>query len=111
MAEHLGTDATRRGRTCPRRRSDALLYGLGDQKVRVDYVTVDGRETYWYIEWEGVLAAVQRRYQEAQSDSAAREAGEQYFAIVPCQTCGGKRLKPEILAVTVGDSLSTTSPR
>ncbi len=70
--------------------------------MRVDYVTVDGRETYWYIEWEGVLAAVQRRYQEAQSD-AQREKLASYFAIVPCQTCGGKRLKPEILAVTVND--------
>ena len=41
----------------------------GEEKVRVDYVTVDGRETYWFIEWEGVLAAVMRRYQEAQSDT------------------------------------------
>lgn len=63
---------------------------------------MDGRDTYWYIEWEGVLAAVKRRYTEAQSD-AQREKLSAYFATVPCETCGGKRLKPEVLAVTVND--------
>ena len=86
----------------PAKAQKALLHGLGKEKVRVDYVTVDGRETYWYIEWEGALAAVMRRYQEAQSD-AQREKLAGYFATVPCQTCGGRRLKPEILAVTVGE--------
>ena len=42
-----------------------------------------------------------RKYQEAQSDTQ-REKLQSYFAVVPCPTCGGKRLKPEILAVTVG---------
>ena len=50
---------------------------------------------------EGALAAVMRKYQEAQSDTQ-REKLQSYFAVVPCPTCGGKRLKPEILAVTVG---------
>ena len=45
---------------------------------------------------------MQRRYQEAQSD-AQREKLASYFAIVACPTCGGKRLKPEILAVTVNE--------
>ena len=67
----------------------------------MDYTTVDGRNTYWFIEWEGALAAVLRKYQEAQSDTQ-REKLQSYFAVVPCPTCGGKRLKPEILAVTVG---------
>ena len=101
VAKHMGTDENTPWEDMPKKATDALLYGLGDDKVRVDYVTVDGRETYWYIEWEGALAAVQRRYQEAQSDNQ-REKLSEYFAIVPCQTCGGKRLKPEILAVTVG---------
>ena len=67
----------------------------------MDYTTVDGRNTYWFIEWEGALAAVMHKYQEAQSDTQ-REKLQSYFAVVPCPTCGGKRLKPEILAVTVG---------
>ena len=60
----MGTDENTPWEDLPKKATDALLYGLGDQKVRVDYVTVDGRETYWYIEWEGALAAVQRRYQD-----------------------------------------------
>ena len=102
VAAHLGTDADTPWEDMPAKAQRGLLEGLGKDKVRVDYVTVDGRETYWYIEWEGALAAVQRRYQEAQSD-AQREKLASYFAVVPCQTCGGKRLKPEILAVTVNE--------
>ncbi len=101
VAHHMGTDEHTPWEDMPAAAQKALLHGLGDEKVRVDYVTVDQRETYWYIEWEGALAAVQRRYQEAQSDSQ-REKLSAYFATVACQTCGGKRLKPEILAVTVG---------
>ncbi len=102
VAQHVGTDADTPWEDMPKKAQKALLHGLGNEKVRVDYRTVDGRDTYWYIEWEGVLAAVKRRYTEAQSD-AQREKLSAYFATVPCETCGGKRLKPEILAVTVND--------
>ena len=101
VAKHLGASADTPWEDLPKKVRDGIMDGLGSQKVRVDYVTVDGRETYWYIEWEGALAAVMHRYQEAQSDTQ-RERLQSYFAIVPCPTCGGKRLKPEILAVTVG---------
>ena len=102
VAQHVGTDADTPWEDMPKKAQKALLHGLGNEKVRVDYRTVDGRDTYWYIEWEGVLAVVKRRYTEAQSD-AQREKLSAYFATVPCETCGGKRLKPEILAVTVND--------
>ena len=102
VAQHMGVSPDTPWEDMPAKVQKALLHGLGKEKVRVDYVTVDGRETYWYIEWEGALAAVMRRYQEAQSD-AQREKLAGYFATVPCQTCGGRRLKPEILAVTVGE--------
>lgn len=101
VAKHMGVSSDTPWEDMPKKVRDALLYGLPKEKVRVDYVTVDGRETYWYIDWEGACAAVMHRYQESTSDSQ-REKYAQYFAIVPCQTCGGKRLKPEILAVTVG---------
>ena len=101
VAKHLGVSSDTPWEDMPKKVRDALLFGLPKEKVRVDYVTVDGRETYWYIDWEGATAAVMHRYQESTSDSQ-REKYAQYFAIVPCQTCGGKRLKPEILAVTVG---------
>ena len=100
VALHLGVDPATPWEDLPAKAQKAIMNGLGSEKIRVDYVTVDGRDTYWYIEWEGVLAAVQRRYSEAQSD-AQREKMGAYFATIPCATCGGRRLKPEILAVTV----------
>ena len=85
----------------PSKVQKALLYGIPDEKIRVDYVTVDGRETNWYVEWDGICAAVMHRYKEASSDRQ-RQKYEQFFSIIPCATCGGKRLNPLILAVTVG---------
>ena len=81
---------------------NAIMNGLGETQVRVDYHTLDGRNTYWRKTWEGVLAAVQERYMDASSDKQ-REKLAKYFSIVPCQTCHGRRLKPEILAVTIND--------
>lgn len=101
VAKHRGVSSDTPWEDIPKKVRDELLFGIPDEKIRVDYVTVDGRETYWYIDWEGACAAVMHRYKEASSDRQ-RERYAQYFAIVPCQTCGGKRLKPEILAVTVG---------
>jgi len=100
VAHHMGYDADTPWEDMSRKAQDALLFGIEKEKVRVDYVTVDGRETYWFIEWEGICEAVMHRYKEASSDRQ-RERLEQYFAVIPCATCGGKRLKPEILAVTV----------
>ena len=50
--------------------------------------------------WEGVVAHVERRYEEAPSDSIRMEL-EAYMLVVPCAACGGRRLKPEALAVTI----------
>lgn len=100
VAAHLGYDSSTPWEDMKRKAQDAFLFGIPGEKIRVDYVTVDGRETYWYINWEGICEAVMNRYREAQSDRQ-REKLQQYFSIIPCATCGGKRLKPEILAVTI----------
>ena len=100
VAKHLGYDADTPWEDMKRKAQDALLFGIPGEKIRVDYVTVDGRETYWFIDWEGICTAVMNRYHDASSDRQ-REKLEQYFSIIPCATCGGKRLKPEILAVTI----------
>ena len=100
VARHMGASPDTPWEDLPKDVQDALLYGIPG-RVRVDYVTVDGRETYWYIEWHGALHAVEEKLHEAKSDMM-REKMEAYFATVPCKACGGKRLKPEILAVTVG---------
>ena len=102
VARHMGEDDDIAWEDLKDATKQALLEGLGSEKVRVDYTTVDGRNTHWFIEWEGVLEAIRRKYAEADTDSK-REKLQQYFATVPCKTCKGRRLKPEILAVTVGD--------
>lgn len=102
VLDHFGVNADTPFEDIPNNVQKALLYGVPNEKIRVDYLTVDGRETYWFIEWEGVCAAVMHRYKEASSDRQ-RQKYEQYFAIIPCATCGGKRLNSRILAVTVGD--------
>ena len=99
---HLGESPDTPWEDLPKKVRDGLLHGIKGQKVRVDYVTVDGRETYWYIDWHGACAAVEERFRDAKSDGQREKYGK-YFATIPCGTCKGKRLKPEILAVTVGD--------
>ena len=100
VLKHVGSSSDVPWEDLPKKAQDAIMNGCKG-RVRVDYVTVDGRETYWYIEWHGVIAAVEEKLREAGSDRQ-RERMEAYFSTVACNTCGGKRLKPEILAVTVG---------
>ncbi|MDD6289619.1 MAG: excinuclease ABC subunit UvrA [Eggerthellales bacterium] len=101
VLHHLGQSEDTPWEDLPKKVRDAVMHGIKNQKVRVDYVTVDGRETYWNIDWEGIVEAVSTRYREAQSDRQREKLGA-FFATVPCTSCNGQRLKPEILAVTVG---------
>ncbi len=98
---HVGASPDTPWEKLPKKAKNAIMNGVKG-KVRVDYVTVDGRETYWYIEWKGVLNAIEEKLRDASSDRQ-RERLEAYFSTIPCKTCGGRRLKPEILAVTVND--------
>jgi excinuclease ABC subunit A len=87
---------------------EAVLDGTGEQ-VRVSYRTRSGRDRTYRVRFEGVLPWLERRYAEAESDSA-RERFEGYMRAVPCPACGGARLRPEILAVTIaGRSIADVS--
>ena len=101
VVKHLGASPNTPWEDLKKSVQKAVLYGLGDEKVRVDYVTVNGRDTYWDITWEGVIEAVTRRLNESTSESQ-RERFSAYYSTIPCKACHGKRLRPEILAVTVG---------
>ena len=79
-----------------------LLHGNGGQKVLVRHVTHRGREFRWETTYEGVLANLQRRYQGSSSDYVRGEI-ERYMASLPCEACRGARLRPQSLAVTIGD--------
>ena len=78
----------------------ALLYGTGDKKLHVKYQKEYGSGTF-DTPFEGVIPNLTRRFRETQSDYSKQEI-EAYMHNTPCPVCGGKRLKPETLAVTVG---------
>ncbi|MGV8082970.1 MAG: excinuclease ABC subunit UvrA [Coriobacteriia bacterium] len=101
VAAHLGFSLDVPWQDLPKSVQNALLYGLGDKRIRVDYTTRDGRETHWFSRFEGAVHTVKRRYDETESEQA-KEKLEEYMSVIPCGACGGTRLKPEILAVTVG---------
>ena len=84
----------------PRSAHDVVLYG-SDRSVRVSYRNRYGRQRSYTTTFEGVITNIERRHDEAESDSA-RDRLEQHMREVACRACKGARLKPESLAVTVG---------
>jgi excinuclease ABC subunit A len=87
-------------RKLPQRVQKIILYGSEDQ-VHVRYRNKYGRERSYYTGYEGVVQWIERRHADTESEWS-RERYEGYMRDVPCEACGGTRLKPEILAVTVG---------
>lgn len=79
----------------------ALLDGLGDTEIDINYHTRDGRDTHWRTKFSGVRAILFDKYQETTSETV-RAKYEKFIREVPCPSCHGARLKPEYLAVTVG---------
>ena len=107
VCRHLKVSDETPWRKLPKRARTALLDGLGDTKIRVDYHTVDGRDTHWLTTYAGVRTILFEKYNETTNENM-RARLEKYIHEVPCPTCHGARLKPEILAVTVGGKSSTT---
>jgi excinuclease ABC subunit A len=78
-----------------------ILYGSGDERIRVQY-TRRGGDGYRsdLVRYEGIIPNLQRRYHETDSDYI-RAKLEEFMARRPCPVCGGARLRPDALAVTV----------
>jgi len=102
VCRHFGSSPETPWQDLPAKVRRALLDGLGTTKVRVDYHTRDGRDTNWYTTFPGVRSVLFEKYQETTSETM-RIHLEKYIREVPCSTCHGARLKPEYLAVTVGE--------
>ncbi|HCL26159.1 MAG: excinuclease ABC subunit UvrA [SAR202 cluster bacterium] len=79
---------------------DLILYGNDDKKVTVRHRTGRGRTYEWDTRFEGVIPNLERRYKRTESDYMKTQI-ERYMSARPCQSCGGKRLRPEALAVKV----------
>jgi excinuclease ABC subunit A len=78
----------------------AILFGSGKMKIHFPYRRKGKDRSYTEV-WEGVVASVDRRYRETSSDSV-REQLTDFMTEMPCAVCGGARLRPQSLAVTVG---------
>jgi excinuclease ABC subunit A len=79
-----------------------FLHGTNGDRVYVQYRNRLGRRRSYMLAFEGIVPSLERRYRETDS-SQQRERIEEYMSFRPCPTCKGARLKPEVLAVTVGD--------
>jgi excinuclease ABC subunit A len=85
-----------------RRAQDIILYGSEGSEIHVRYKNRFNRIRSYWTPFEGVIAWLERRHSETDSDYA-RERYEQYFREVPCPACKGARLRPESLSVKLGD--------
>ncbi len=101
VVEHVGADPSTPWERLPEAAKDAVLYGL-DDRVDVSYRNRYGRTRAYRANVEGVIPALLRRHQETESDHQ-RQNIEQYMTEVACPSCEGLRLKPIVLAVTIGD--------
>jgi len=81
---------------------DKFLHGTDGDKVYVQYRNRMGRRRSYTLDFEGIVKSLERRYRDTDS-SSQRERIEEYMSFRPCPVCKGARLKPEVLAVTVGD--------
>ncbi len=79
-----------------------LLHGLDGEAVTFQYTTTAGRERTYEARFEGLVPFLERRYRESTSDWVRRDV-EQYMSVRTCGDCGGRRLRPEVLGVTIGD--------
>ena len=84
----------------PKKIQDILIHGTGGKEVKVHYQGQRGEGVY-DVAFEGLVRNVERRYRETGSETMKAEY-EEFMRITPCHECGGQRLKPEALAVTVG---------
>ena len=100
LAEAIGFTLDTPWERLSRKARKALLEGHPTQ-VHVSYRNRYGRRRSYYTEYEGVIPWVRRRHAEVESDHT-RERLEGYMRSVPCPSCAGTRLKPVVLAVTVG---------
>ncbi len=101
LGDEMGFDLDTPWKDLPKDVRHAIMYGH-DFKVQVSYRNRWGRMREYSTGFEGVVRTLMRRHDETDSDQM-KQYYESYMREVPCQACHGRRLRPEVLAVTVGD--------
>ena len=99
LGDQLGFDVDTPWKKLPAKARKAILEGC-DEQVHVRYKNRYGRTRSYYADFEGVMAFLQRRMEQTDSEQM-KERYEGFMRDVPCPECEGTRLKPEILAVTM----------
>jgi excinuclease ABC subunit A len=102
ITRHYKASMTKPWTELPEKVRDVILYGSDGESIRMSYD--DGLRAYEVRKpFEGVIPNLERRYKETESDWAREEIGR-FMGETPCEACGGKRLKPEALAVKIAGS-------
>jgi excinuclease ABC subunit A len=102
IADRYEIDIDEPWRDLSEKQQNLFLCGTDGDKVYVTYRNRMGRRRAYMLAFEGIVPSLERRYRETDS-AGQRERIEEYMSFRPCPVCKGARLKPEVLAVTVGD--------
>ncbi|HEX4992430.1 MAG TPA: excinuclease ABC subunit UvrA, partial [Rubrobacteraceae bacterium] len=102
LAEKYGIDLDRPWRELAEEHKDIILFGTNGGRIYVSYRNRYGRRRQYMTHFDGVVSNLERRYAETDSEYR-RERIEEFMSHVPCPKCKGARLRPEALAVTVGE--------
>jgi excinuclease ABC subunit A len=101
IADRYEVDIDKPWRELTDEQQNLFLYGTDGDKVYITYRNRMGRRRAYMLAFEGIVPSLERRYRETDS-AGQRERIEEYMSFRPCPVCKGARLKPEVLAVTVG---------
>jgi excinuclease ABC subunit A len=102
IADRYEIDVDAPWRDLPGEQQDYFLHGTAGERIYVTYRNRMGRKRSYAMAFEGIVKSLERRYRETDS-AQQRERIEEYMSFRPCPACAGARLKPEVLAVTVGE--------
>jgi excinuclease ABC subunit A len=102
VSQAEGIDMDRPFGDLPEEQQNLIMGGSGDRAYTVTYENRFGRTRRYETTFEGAVPWLERRYSDSESDGA-REGYQQFMREVPCRACGGGRLNPVSLAVTVGE--------
>ena len=101
IGRHYGVDIKKPIKKLPREFLEKILYGTGDEEIDFEYESSIGTRQFT-APFEGVLPTLERRHNETKSQGM-RDFYEMYMSNSDCPTCGGARLKREVLSIRIGD--------
>jgi excinuclease ABC subunit A len=102
IADRYEIDLERPWQELSEEHQNLFFYGTDGERIYVSYRNRMGRRRAYTMAFEGLVPSLERRYRDTDS-SQQRERIEEYMSFRPCPFCHGARLKPEVLAVTVGE--------